>query len=328
MRSLHFQALLAFSCGLLLFFFLYNKCANAPDQSFSTTLSSIQPRSLLFPSSVQPLSLLFPRSLSPSVADSDVLSLYGGAYEKFTADLVRLRKMMKDFCAEPVPDGWLHLGKCLTGTLESELLYLRIRLLGPSQVAEISSATGYSTLVILQALEDNGGKGELISFDMFETPFPRQLEAGVAKRWRFIKGDMQKTLPKVLEATPLDYLHVDTCHEAPCIKWYIENVLALVKPGTLGRVYLSLHDLYTCYRGIAPQAMQAEGMMVVEALVYQGRNQLAHTFCFGKSSVIDRIHEKRISILGKEEAELIIGECKKCGWDGRDYSSTLYLELM
>jgi hypothetical protein len=229
---------------------------------------------------------------------------------------------MKSFCSGSSPAGWPHAAKCMTGTLESEILYLRIRMTQPESVMEMSSATG---LVILQALEDND-QGKLTSFDVFETPWPQELPEKARARWKLILGDMMKVLPGWLSQNQVDYLHVDTCHEAPCIAWYVKEVLPKVKGR--GRVYASLHDLYTCFTGTPPGPMSMEGMMVFEGLLYQARSTHAHTFCFGRSEKIDQLATKRAEKFGTEEAAIVIGMCKSCGWNGRDYASTLYVDML
>lgn len=48
-------------------------------------------------------------------------------------------------------------------------------------VLEVSPYWGFSSLFILQALEDNGGEGELWGFDLRDTPFPMSLDPAIKR---------------------------------------------------------------------------------------------------------------------------------------------------
>ena len=195
---------------------------------------------------------------SQVAAVQDPCLFYSKLYEQYAADLIRVRQLAARFCANATDQqkNTPHLHHCLTGDMESEVLYLRLRHFRPTNVFEVSSALGYSTMWILAALEDNG-HGTLHSFDLFETPFPHVLGDSHRGRWEFHRGDMKTTFKPVVDAVPADYLHIDTCHDAPCIRWYLHNVLesvaTQVRPSR--PVQASMHDIYETYHpstGVSP----------------------------------------------------------------------------
>ena len=203
--------------------------------------------------------------------------LYSDLYKQYADDLVRVRQLAARFCAAATDQqkGTPHLHHCLTGDMESEVLYLRIRHYRPANVFEVSSALGYSTMWILAALEDNDN-GVLHSFDLHETPFPHVLSDAHRGRWTFHRGDMKTTFRPVADARPVDYLHIDTCHDEPCIQWYLRNVMEVVaaQVGPARPVHASMHDIYETYyppAGLRPTAKSKrlplrEGNLVFEWL--------------------------------------------------------------
>lgn len=246
---------------------------------------------------------------------------YVQLYDKYRDGLRNLRGMMKRFCRRAKPSGFPHLGTCLTGTLEQEILYLRIRHLRPNYVLEASSATGYSTMVILQALGDNG-RGRLISVDVFETPFPRELHENLRSRWNFVKGDMRETVPNILHSHSFDYLHVDTCHDEECIQWYLRNIVQKIRWSPNGSLHASFHDIFKCFDN-DPQGLSDEGALVLQHILHSS-TQKTHGLCFGgENSIYAGIQRKRGEIFGQREARQLIGGLPEL-WKKRDYISTLY----
>lgn len=212
---------------------------------------------------------------------------YSSLYRAFAHDLGVARGLAEAFCKNKTALlGTPHVSHCLTGILESELLYLRLRHLKPSVVLEVSSALGYSTLWILLALADNG-HGHLHSFDVYPTPFPYVLDSKHASRWRFHRRDMKVTFPTALSSlSRIDYLHIDTCHDQSCIRWYLKNVVEACarKLEPADRIHVSAHDIYERYLDLQQHLMSPtpgtptqEGVLFLEWLAYTGSAQHMHT---------------------------------------------------
>ena len=95
------------------------------------------------------------------------------------------------------------LPNCPSCTLEMELTYMRLRQTRPRVVWEISPMHGFSTLMILLALEKNNNSARLHSFDRHEhvrrylTPaaYPSLLPM-----WRFHLGDVRELVAQALHS--------------------------------------------------------------------------------------------------------------------------------
>jgi hypothetical protein len=242
----------------------------------------------------------------------DPLNDYAELYRIYADDLAAATKLARAFCAREavLRAGLPHYRACLTGLLESELLYLRIRFYRPNVVVEVSSALGYSTLWILLALEHNN-EGRLYSFDFYKTPFPFVLDDSLRQRWEFYQGDMRNTYMKHTAELDIDYLHIDTCHEEDCIKWYLPNVLETSKNHRTSVVHVSAHDAYdTYYKSDRKDPLQTtrEGTLIVEWLAFSGRSRLFHTVAPGLSRFIDALVVERNKIVGNVLEESLIGD--------------------
>lgn len=261
--------------------------------------------------------------------------LYSELYQRYAADLIRVRQLASRFCAKRT-DQQLdapHLHHCLTGDLESEVLYLRIRHLKPTNVFEVSSALGYSTMWILAALEDNG-HGILHSFDLYETPFPHVLGDSHRERWVFHRGDMQTTFKPVASAVHVDYLHIDTCHETACIRWYLHNVLevvaAQVRP--IRPVHVSMHDIYETYYPPAGKQLTSqskrlplpEGNQVFEWLAFTRAGANLHTLGAGLGKIGECVTSARQGAL-QDDVAVRLARVER--WNG-DLAASIYFQLM
>jgi predicted O-methyltransferase YrrM len=118
------------------------------------------------------------------------------------------------------PDHYSHQSK--------RLIYLAVRALQPAKVVETGTYAGVLSTFILQSFEDNGGNGELLSFDLpAYQPLPgvlgTQLPAGHDSGWiipdrlreriRIVQGDAKKTLPEELgRFEPIDLFVHDSDH--------------------------------------------------------------------------------------------------------------------
>jgi hypothetical protein len=263
----------------------------------------------------------------------DPLLDYSSLYQIYRADLSEATALARKFCSNEAAlrAGLPHYRACLTGLVESELLYLRIRFYKPKIVVEVSSALGYSTLWILLALEHNQADGILYSFDVYETPFPSVLDEYLRERWIFIKGDMKNTYAPVASNLDIDYLHIDTCHDEACIKWYLKNVLATAENSRTGVVHVSTHDAYEMYYksnrndGDKPAP---EGALILEWIAFSCRARLFHTVAPGVSKFIQELVEKRNSILGSVLEKNLIGDWWTSPPYHGDLMSTLYFDLI
>jgi len=265
----------------------------------------------------------------------DPCLLYSDLYKQYADDLVRMRQLAAHFCeaATDQQKGTPHMHHCLTGDMESEVLYLRIRHYRPSNVFEVSSALGYSTMWILAALNDNG-HGVLHSFDVYETPFPHVLSDAHRGRWTFYRGDMKTTFQPVADAVPVDYLHIDTCHDMPCIQWYLRNVMEVVaaQVGRARPVHASMHDIYETYyptAGMRPTAKTKrlplrEGNQVFEWLAFSRAGAHMHTLGAGLGRVGECVRSARQEALQGEAPVRVSGVR---AWDG-DLAASIYFQLM
>jgi len=272
-------------------------------------------------------------SQAPAVQDPCLL--YSELYQKYATDLVRVRQLAARFCAQATDQqkGTPHVHHCLTGDLESEVLYLRIRHFKPANVFEVSSALGYSTMWILAALEDNG-HGVLHSFDLFETPFPHVLGDSHRGRWEFHHGDMLTTFKPIADSVPVDYLHIDTCHDESCIRWYLHNVLEVVAAQVHPSrpVHTSMHDIYETYyspAGVRPAAQSKrlplqEGNQVFEWLAFARAGVHMHTLGAGLGKVGECVRSARQDALHDEAAVRVSGMER---WNG-DLAASIYFQLM
>eukprot|EP01041_Mallomonas_annulata_P014077 gene14077-29957_t len=260
------------------------------------------------------------------------LKAYSHAYEQYEKGLKNLRTLIVKFCNSPKPDGFPHQYKCQTSVLESEILYLRIRLLKPVNVLEFSSATGFSTMVILQALEDNG-VGSLSIMDLCDTPWPDVLPDSIKPRLKKYIGDGRVTAEKVAKDTSFfDYLHIDTCHDEPCIQWYLQNILEKFteKASKKTPVQVSMHDMFSNLPdSVVPRAFgrgefsSIEGFIGLYFLAFSNTAKFLHSFANNKI-LFDAIQEKRVQVLGTKEANDRLFENKN--WE-KDYLCSIYFSV-
>ncbi len=133
----------------------------------------------------------------------------------------------------------LHAGgmRAQLDDIEAELTYLRLRELRPESVVELGALAGWSTTWLLRALRDNGS-GHLYSFDLVDHA-RRHVPARLAEnRWTFVHGDVRNTVSAL--PAEIDYLFVDAAHTARFARWYLDAVVAGLRPGTA----VSVHDVF------------------------------------------------------------------------------------
>jgi predicted O-methyltransferase YrrM len=120
-----------------------------------------------------------------------------------------------------------------------ELLFSIVRAVKPETVIETGTHKGFSTLMIAQALEQNGA-GHLYTVDRQDFNVPAELERfGLAGRVTFLKSDSVAAL-KDLAVTlkQVDFLWLDADHSTDAVLGEIEAALPLLVPGA----YLAFHD--------------------------------------------------------------------------------------
>lgn len=163
--------------------------------------------------------------MPPALAYS--LNGLSALYAKYGVELMEVRKLAKKFCSTPKPAGFPHTHKCLSTLEEMEMLYMGIRERPPVTMLEVASASGYSTLWIVSAMAKNGG-GRLYSFDLFKTPFPDVLDAGLEEaHWEFTQGDVHETLKYVVEGGGLvfDRILIDAEHTRAFGYFYLNEII-------------------------------------------------------------------------------------------------------
>ena len=120
------------------------------------------------------------------------------------------------------------------GDMEGECLYLLLREQKPDVVFEISPNAGWSTNYILAALTANQ-KGVLHSFEVLTRYRGRPIEAIIRgnqhpdwdqRRLHVHIGDARQTTEAV--GGPIDFLFLDSCHEAWFAQWYIATLFPRV----------------------------------------------------------------------------------------------------
>lgn len=177
-----------------------------------------------------------------------LLKMLDGWYSKYAQDLEKLRARAKQW--KGPPGG--------TDDIEMSITYLRLRETQPSSVWECSPAEGWSSLFILQALEDNR-KGHLYSFGLEPEGtvfrFINGTYPDLAKRWSYRQGKVQeftgnydfvsgkggfKALSGWVEVPLPQYVFFDAEHTYQFGQMYATEVLSKLK----GHVHVSMHDAY------------------------------------------------------------------------------------
>jgi predicted O-methyltransferase YrrM len=116
-----------------------------------------------------------------------------------------IRRLVHELESHPVPPA----AKAMGGAAFLEACFAAVRLLRPEVVVETGVGHGYSTAVILMALEENA-KGELTSVDL---PVFRPRAAALtgeaippvlraSGRWQLIAGPDRRVLPALLPSLP------------------------------------------------------------------------------------------------------------------------------
>ncbi len=113
------------------------------------------------------------------------------------------------------------------------------RHLRPERVVETGVARGFTSAVILSAMEANGS-GHLWSIDLPEVNLVRSGGAGAAVdpdlggRWTWLRGGSRRLLPKIIEAnSPLDLFVHDSLHTRSNMLFEMRLAWSALRPGGL-----------------------------------------------------------------------------------------------
>jgi len=117
---------------------------------------------------------------------------------------------------------------------ESEFLYSLVRDIKPITVVEISPDQGFTTLIILKALEKNDLSARLFSFDVHDKSKKYDHDGMITRE--LIVGDAKETVEDSL-LEKADFVFIDSDHAYHFGKWYSKK-LQILRPGTL----IMVHD--------------------------------------------------------------------------------------
>lgn len=176
----------------------------------------------------------------PSVRGIDVYLT--DMYDKYASELRELSPFIQRYCEEQKKrEGGRRCSSY--GQLESDITYMRVREFGPRKVLEISPQFGYSSMIILKALERNGQAGELFSYDILNNSqeYRHLLRNKTQARWHFIQGDA-RTHPSLQIATlDFDYVFIDSEHTKEMSSWYVNKLFSHLS--RCRKIHFSIHDM-------------------------------------------------------------------------------------
>ena len=121
-------------------------------------------------------------------------------------------------------------------TDDSIVLYSVIRFLKPSKILEMSPETGWTTLIMLEAIRDEEFKCDIISYDLKEESNQFNVNEEYASRI-FVKGNIKNTF-KVNDIKECNFILMDADHHKDFAEWYSENVLFHLKKNAV----IFIHD--------------------------------------------------------------------------------------
>lgn len=135
-------------------------------------------------------------------------------------------------------------------------IYVLCRIMKPDLVVETGVASGYSSTIILQALEDNG-KGKLFSIDIGKKRFGRNVGWLVPKelrrRWTLTIGSSQQRLRPLLEKLhQIDVFYHDSLHTYENMMFEYETAWNHLTRGGL----LLSHDIGRAFFDFAKKVQQ------------------------------------------------------------------------
>ncbi len=141
--------------------------------------------------------------------------------------------------------------------MQAPILYVTVRARRPKWIIETGISSGYSALLLLEAIRKNGG-GHLdsIGVDVFAMVAERSADAGaLAGRhvgwlvpeelhpyWTLVLGTSNERLPGLLaaRADPVDLFLHDSLHQYPTMRWEYTTAWPRIAAGGL----LASHDIH------------------------------------------------------------------------------------
>ena len=228
-------------------------------------------------------------------------------YTKYKEELITMHERAQQFCALPKPDGFPHAHRCQYSLAESELIYMLTREQRPTNVLEVCSAVGYTTMWMLSALHANG-VGHLYGFDVYRTPWPAVLPDSYKSSFTFYQGDVHSEISNVLNVT-FDRIILDADHTASFTTWYLGEIFDFfVSKAGKNPIRLSIHDIYHGDRS----ALTEEGALVLDWIHNKGTfhdiNVSASMFnVFHQPGQHYELYQVRNSVFGEEIARTPYG---------------------
>jgi predicted O-methyltransferase YrrM len=152
-------------------------------------------------------------------------------YRKYADELYSLGHTLREQYHDLLSRGF----RATFGDVEGELLYMLLRETRPEVVFEISPDCGWSTNYILAALTRNR-TGTVHSFELAErlngAPVEQAIRANIGPEWdqrRLVLhiGDARETTARV--PGPIQFLFLDSCHEAFFAEWYVARLFPRVR---------------------------------------------------------------------------------------------------
>jgi regulator of extracellular matrix RemA (YlzA/DUF370 family) len=119
--------------------------------------------------------------------------------------------------------------------LESEVLYSLIRGQKPKNLLELGCFDGFTSLIMIRAVQTNKIPAKFISSDLRDQSQYMDYDDGTTSR-RLIVGDSKQTIDSKIGE--LDFLLVDSDHTYDFAKWYCNVVFPFVKKGC----FIMVHD--------------------------------------------------------------------------------------
>jgi predicted O-methyltransferase YrrM len=148
--------------------------------------------------------------------------------------------------ANPLPLTLAIMQEESTSDISHHLLILSLLVteFGLKHIVELGTRNGHSTLALLEAVQQIGGKVMSVDIEPCLTARRRVAEAGLNTRWEFLHAnDLELESAKILQ--PIDLLFIDTNH------LYAQTIAELRKylPYLTEGSWIALHD-YTSFEGV------------------------------------------------------------------------------
>jgi len=155
-------------------------------------------------------------NIAKALADSETtMGALAQLYGAHGAELRALHEKMRPWCEKTK--------SCKFCDREVELLYMLVRVWKPKHMFEMAPNRGYSTSVILEAMERNE-YGHLDSFDLHNASVQFVENKG---RWNFTLANvMDLTAANSSFMKPYDMIFIDALHEEAFSKWYTHDLLS------------------------------------------------------------------------------------------------------